>query len=103
MGDGKPYPPFPFEKEPYRVEYDSPDDPTFPHNWPFKKKVVICIILGYTTFAWAWGSSIFASAVPSVSNECHVGKVVATLGISLYVLRFASGPIIWAPLSETYG
>ena len=32
-----------------------------------------------------------------------IGTEVATLGVSLFVLGFAVGPLIWAPLSEIYG
>ena len=32
-----------------------------------------------------------------------VGEEVASLGWSLFVLGFAIGPFLWAPLSELYG
>ena len=35
--------------------------------------------------------------------EFHVSQEIATLGISLFVLGFAIGPLFWAPLSELYG
>lgn len=49
------------------------------------------------------GSALFAEAGPMIETLFHVGPVVATLGTSLYVLGFASGPVIWGPLSEIYG
>ena len=48
-------------------------------------------------------SAIFAPASNSASKEYSVGPEVGTLGTSLYVLGFASGPLIWAPLSELQG
>lgn len=33
----------------------------------------------------------------------NIGDEVATLGISLFVLGFAIGPLLWAPMSELYG
>lgn len=33
----------------------------------------------------------------------NVGTEVVTLGVSLFVLGFAIGPLLWAPLSELYG
>lgn len=33
----------------------------------------------------------------------HVGEEVVTLGLSLFVLGFAIGPLLWAPMSELYG
>lgn len=38
FGAGKPYPPPLPAKETYVVEFDGPDDPLHPQNWPTKKK-----------------------------------------------------------------
>lgn len=38
FGDGKAYPPPLPEQEEYVVEFDGPDDPLHPQNWPTRKK-----------------------------------------------------------------
>ena len=38
FGAGKPYPPLLPGQEDYVVEFDGPDDPLHPQNWPMKKK-----------------------------------------------------------------
>lgn len=38
FGAGKPYPPPLAAKEEYVVEFDGPDDPLHPQNWPTRKK-----------------------------------------------------------------
>jgi len=48
-------------------------------------------------------SAIFAAGEPYAKEEFGVGRVVAALGTSLFVLGFAFGPIIWAPGSELIG
>jgi DHA1 family multidrug resistance protein-like MFS transporter len=48
-------------------------------------------------------SAVFAPATKSASKEFGVGPVVGALGTTLYVLGFASGPLVWAPLSELRG
>src|SRR5262245_4009115 len=35
--------------------------------------------------------------------QFHVSTEVVTLGVSLFVLGFATGPLLWAPFSELYG
>ncbi|KAG0668275.1 hypothetical protein C6P42_005016, partial [Pichia californica] len=55
------------------------------------------------TFCIAFGSAIFAQAVIPLSKIYHVHYVVTTLSVTLYVLGFATGPVIWAPLSELFG
>ena len=48
-------------------------------------------------------SAIFAPAINNASREFGVGSEVGALGTALYVLGFASGPLIWAPWSELRG
>ncbi|KAL8859538.1 MAG: hypothetical protein Q9178_003937 [Gyalolechia marmorata] len=103
FGGGKEYPPALPEREEYVVEFDGPDDPLHPQNWPLKKKVAIAVILGYTTLVAAFGSSIFSAATQVVAVRFSVSTEVGVLGLSLYVLGFATGPILWAPLSELRG
>lgn len=103
FGGGKPYPPPLPEREEYVVEFDGPDDPLHPQNWHMKKKLIIGGSLGYVTLTAAFGSSIFSAATSSVAAEFNVSTEVGILGISLYVLGFAFGPILWAPFSELYG
>ncbi|KAH0368844.1 MFS general substrate transporter, partial [Aureobasidium melanogenum] len=103
FGGGKPYPPPLPEREEYVVEFDGPNDPMHAQNWPFKKKLPVAATLGFVTLTAAFGSSIFSSATGAVALEYGVSREVGILGISLYVLGFATGPILWAPMSELYG
>lgn len=103
MGGDRDYPPELGDQKIYQVDFDGPDDPNHPHNWPLSEKLTICAGLAVTTLTVAWGSSIFSSAIVYITKIYHVANVVGTLGISLYVLGFASGPVIWSPLSELYG
>ncbi|KAI5263784.1 MFS general substrate transporter [Aureobasidium subglaciale] len=103
FGGGKPYPPPLPEREEYVVEFDGPNDPMHAQNWPFKKKLPVAASLGFVTLTAAFGSSIFSSATSTVAREYNVSTEVGILGISLYVLGFATGPILWAPMSELYG
>ncbi|KAF2145738.1 uncharacterized protein K452DRAFT_265037 [Aplosporella prunicola CBS 121167] len=103
FGGGKPYPPPLPEREEYVVEFDGIDDPLHAQNWPLKKKLLTAAMLGYTTMTAAFGSSIFSAATRVVASKYGVSTEVGVLGVSLYVLGFATGPILWAPASELYG
>ncbi|KAK4560883.1 hypothetical protein LTR86_005463 [Recurvomyces mirabilis] len=103
FGGGKPYPkPLP-DREEYVVEFDGHDDPMHPQNWPLRQKLIIAGILILNAFGATFASSIFSSASTAVAMQFHVGREVATLGTSLFVLGYAFGPIIFAPMSELYG
>lgn len=103
FGAGKPYPPPLPAKEEYVVEFAGPDDPLHPQNWPARKKIATAVMLAYTTFNATFTSSIYSTANSVISPEFHVSDEVGTLGLSLYVLGFATGPILWAPFSELSG
>ncbi|KAI9848414.1 MAG: hypothetical protein M1837_000209 [Sclerophora amabilis] len=85
------------------VEFDGPDDPYHPLNWPFRKKVVTTLLYGLTTMGATWASSVYSPAVNQISLQFHVGTEVSLLGLSLLLLGFGIGPLLWAPLSEVYG
>ena len=103
MGDDKEYPPMLPDVSAYSVGFDGPKDPIHPQNWSLSKKLIQCALIGINTFCVAFGSAIFAQAVLPLAAKYHVHYVVTTLSVTLYVLGFATGPIIWAPLSELYG
>lgn len=103
FGAGKPYPPPLPDQEEYVVEFDGPEDPMHSQNWPLRKKVLTAAMLGYTTMTAAFASSIFSSATQVVAFKYGVDNEIGLLGTTFYVLGFAFGPSLWAPLSELRG
>ncbi|EED19666.1 MFS multidrug transporter, putative [Talaromyces stipitatus ATCC 10500] len=85
------------------VDFEGPDDPLHPFNWPIGKRRLISAILSLSTMFVAGTSSIFSSAIPSIMAIHGISREVGTLGVSLYVLGFALGPMIWASFSELKG
>ncbi len=103
FGAGKPFPPPLPDREEYVVEFEGPDDPLHGQNWPLRKKILTAAMLGYTTMIAAFASSVFSTATRIIAAEYGVSTEVGILGVSLYVLGFATGPLFWAPLSELRG
>lgn len=91
FGAGKPFPPPLPDREEYVVEFDGPDDPMHGQNWPMKKKVYTGALLGFVCLTAAFGSSIFSVATGTVARQYGVSSEVGILGVSLYVLGFATG------------
>jgi hypothetical protein len=86
------------------VWWDGPDDPANPYNWPPWKKVVNCGLISALTFITPLASSIFAPGVPELMEEFRSRSTeLAAFVVSVYVLGFASGPLVMAPMSEIYG
>lgn len=91
------------KKDPNLVEWDGPNDPENPMNWPVSKKWRVTVSLGFMTFCVTFASSVFSNATVPVAEEFGVSTEVTTLGTSLFVLGFGIGPLIWGPFSELYG
>lgn len=104
MGNGRPYPPaLPKDRRAYEVQFDGKDDPIHPFNWLIRRKLLICLALALSAMSVSMGSAMFSAGTAQVAEQYHVGWSVATLGTTLFVFGFASGPVIWGPLSELYG
>ncbi|KAF2267682.1 MFS general substrate transporter [Lojkania enalia] len=94
----------PEDEEPNIVWWDSPEDPQNPMKWPFKKRWGTVILVSVLTFLTPLASSIFAPGVPEVMKTFHsTNDMLEGFMVSVYVLGFAFGPLIIAPLSEMYG
>ncbi|CAI7656396.1 unnamed protein product [Penicillium pancosmium] len=103
MGAEKPYPPDLPDPEQFVVEFTGSNDPMHPQNWPLNKRIIISATLAYTTFVSSFASAIYSSATLAIATNFHISTEVAILGVTLYVLGFASGPTLWAPMSELIG
>ncbi|PSR90535.1 major facilitator superfamily domain-containing protein [Coniella lustricola] len=102
MGGGKDLPPK-LDVDDYVVEFDGPNDPMHAQNWPLRKKMLTAAMLGFTTLTSAFTSSIFSAGTTAIAAEFGVSSEVGILGVSFYVLGFAFGPTLWAPISELKG
>ncbi|OQU99343.1 hypothetical protein CLAIMM_04983 [Cladophialophora immunda] len=86
------------------VDWDGPDDAENPVNWSSRKKGVNIVLLSYMTFLTPFASSMFAPGVPQVLKDFDSHSIeMASLVVSVYVLGYAFGPLVIAPLSEVYG
>ncbi|KAF2717408.1 MFS multidrug transporter-like protein [Polychaeton citri CBS 116435] len=85
------------------TDWDGPDDPENPHNWPLWKKGYHTCLPSGIAFVCALGSSIYTPAVANVAQYFEVSHEVAILPFSLFVLGLAFGPSISAPCSEFFG
>ncbi|KAL4993182.1 MFS general substrate transporter [Aspergillus recurvatus] len=97
-----PYPGAGTKVDPYVVSW-IPEDPRNPMRFSQWTKWTITMLVSLATLAVSLDSSAFTGGAAEIEEEFHVGTEVATLGVSLFVLGFAIGPLLWAPLSELFG
>jgi len=87
-------------ESPYIVDF-LPEDPHNPLQYPVWKKWMITTLQAIATLAVAFVSTAFSGGIREVIIGFRVDTEIAILGISLFVLGFAIGPLFWAPLSGT--
>lgn len=85
------------------VDFEGPDDPYRPLNWPTNKKVSTTLLYGLVTMTATWASSSYSAGSQQIAEQFAVSQEVAILGTTLFLLGFGLGPLLWAPLSEVYG
>ncbi|KAF7557269.1 hypothetical protein G7Z17_g806 [Cylindrodendrum hubeiense] len=90
--------------DPNIVDWDGPDDPENPLNWSSSKKNMHVVIVSLFSLSANLAATMFAPGAQQLADEFRVtDSTVEAMTVSLYVLGFALGPIILAPLSELYG
>jgi len=74
-----------------------------PFNWSTGRKWFITVLMASCTLTTTFCSSIWSSAIVVTSQEFDTSETVMLLGVSLFVLGFALGPLFWGPVSELVG
>lgn len=89
-------------EDPYILSW-IPNDPRDPMMFSDASKWGITFLVSLTTLAVALASSAYTGALVEIMTDFQISEEVFILGISLFVIGFAVGPVIWSPLSEHYG
>lgn len=92
------------KEAPNLVDWDGDDDPACPLNWPNARKVTAVALVSCWTFLTPLASSMVAPGVGAILAEFQ--STNATLGafvVSIFILGYALGPLVVAPMSEAYG
>ncbi|KAL8724530.1 MAG: hypothetical protein Q9166_007907 [cf. Caloplaca sp. 2 TL-2023] len=91
-------------QDPNLINWNGPDDPEKPTNWSNGRKYAIVTVISSITFLTPLASSMFAPGIPEVMTEFNSDNVeLASFVVSVYILGFAFGPLVIAPMSEEYG
>ena len=82
------------------VDWYYTDDPGNPQNWTNKKRLLVSSVICLYTFVVYMSSAIYTTSEPGVMEEFGVSETKAALGLSLFVLGYGLGPLLFSPLSE---
>ncbi|KAH0229847.1 MFS general substrate transporter, partial [Aureobasidium melanogenum] len=91
------------EKE-FEVTWDGgDDDPMNPRSMAYARKWIIVIIVSASSLCVTCTSALYTSTYGQLEPEFGCSRIVATLGLSLFVVGLGLGPMVMSPLSEFYG
>ena len=88
--------------DPFVVEF-SPGDSTNPKNFSSFRKWLYVAISTFSVLAMTMTSAAYTGSAIEIRAEFNIDSETYAAGVALYVLGFAIGPCLWAPLSELYG
>ena len=74
--------------------------PQNPQNWTQAKKFWVTFEICILTFSVYVGSAIYTAGIVDITQAFGVSQVAATLGLTLFVVGYALGPMLWSPMSE---
>ncbi|KAJ5797938.1 uncharacterized protein N7503_007234 [Penicillium pulvis] len=81
----------------------SPGDIENPKNWSLGRRWYITIVSVSMVTNATFASSAPSGCTTSIANEFNISDTAAQLTITLFLLGYCAGPLIFAPLSEFYG
>lgn len=87
----------------YEVRWDGDDDPTNPRNMHRARKWLITFTMALCSMCVTCTSSLYTMTYNQIDQEFGSSRIVATLGLSLFVFGLGLSPMVLGPLSEFYG
>lgn len=87
----------------FEVTFAAGHDPCNPRCWPLWYKMFVIFTKSYSTTAVVLYSTAYTSSLDGIVETFKVTRIVATMGLTVFLLGMAIGSVVVAPLSEMYG
>ncbi|KAH8655253.1 major facilitator superfamily domain-containing protein [Xylariales sp. PMI_506] len=81
----------------------APGDVENPHNWSTLRRWYVTVASVLLVVNATFASSEPSGCLESIAEEFGISEEAAGLTITLFLLGYCAGPLIFAPLSEFYG
>ncbi|KAF2646003.1 MFS general substrate transporter [Massarina eburnea CBS 473.64] len=89
---------------PVEVDWEGPDDPENPRRWSKSRRLICTTLVSCLSLSANLAATMYAPGSVSLAIDFKTRNVtLVAMTVSIYLLGFALGPMIWAPLSEIYG
>ncbi|KAL2167106.1 hypothetical protein VTG60DRAFT_1697 [Thermothelomyces hinnuleus] len=84
------------------VTWEGDGDAGHPHNWSDMRKWAITVLLSLGGLVTLMSGAMLAPALASIASDLGTSQDEAQIFLSIFVLSFAFGPMVLAPLAETF-
>lgn len=85
------------------MDWDGDGDLMNPRNMAAARKWLVTVVIALSSMCVACTSSLYTTTYDQMSSEFGCSRLVATLGLSLFVIGLGLSPMVLGPLSEFYG
>ena len=85
------------------VTWEGEDDPNKPKNWSLARKWTITLLTSCGGLVCLMSSTMLAPALENVAHDLNISRATANMTLSIFVLAFAFGPMVLAPMAEVFG
>lgn len=82
------------------TNWNGTDDPENPYNWPLYQKAFFIFEIALLTTIVYMGAAIYTPGIDLIMEEFNISETVAMLPLSLFVIGYGIGPLIFSPMSE---
>ncbi|CEJ92117.1 hypothetical protein VHEMI07789 [[Torrubiella] hemipterigena] len=90
--------------DPNEVDWDGPDDPHNPRNWPVWRRAMVVGLITAVVFSTNIAAVAIAPAIPLVMAEFgSKNQELGILAVTIELLGTGVGPVFMAPMSELFG
>lgn len=87
----------------FEVNWDGYDDPENPQNWALWIRACILVGVSFQTAIVVIDSTSFLSGGPGLMKDFGITSTILALGMTVFMIGLAFGPLVLAPMSELYG
>ena len=81
----------------------APGDIENPKEWSVRRRTYITVVSVLLVVNATFASSAPSACLEGIVETFHVSRVAAALVITVFLLGYCAGPLLFAPLSEFYG
>lgn len=89
-------------EKPQKIVIDWLDNDTGnPQNWSSGKKAWVSAQICLLTTSVYIGAAIYTAGITGIQEDFHVSSVAALLGLTLFIVGYGLGPMIWVSCTSS--